>query len=403
MKILYISQYYHPETGATTNRTEALAKGMQESGHQVTIISEMPNHPLGVVFPAYKGKFICRETVDGIPVIHLPVIASPKKNFLTRIMMYLSFSISASAYLTCRRPRYDLLYITSPPLFSALTGLLSKLIFPRRKVVFEVRDLWPDSAIEFGELRNSALIRLSLWLEHRIYQHSDLVVGATRYIGKTIASKGIAPAKIRVCFNGVDQDVLDSFVERVAAAEDHVFTAVFAGNMGLAYNLEPILDCALLMKDEKIRFLFVGGGPAKAGLIHKAKKLKLQNVEFMDPTPRSNMGKILAGTDCGIFMLKDIKVMSGALPVKMFDYMAFRLPIIAGVKGEAAEVLNESQAGILVDQHNPQAIASALQKLMAAPQLCQNMGEQGRAYVLQHFQRSVLARDLVQEINKRFD
>ncbi len=402
MRILYISQYYHPETGATTNRTEAIAKAMLESGHRVTILSEMPNHPQGVIFPAYKGRFLCHESVDGIPVIHLPVIASPKKNFLTRVLMYLSFSISACSYLLLKRPRYDLLYITSPPLFSALTGLLSKLIFPRRKVVFEVRDLWPDSAIEFGELKSSALIRLSLWLENQIYQRSDLVVGATRYIGRAITAKGVAPRKIIVSFNGVDQDVLDSYVERQPFSEEHLFTAVFAGNMGLAYQLEPILDCALLMQDEKIRFLFVGGGPAKAGLIDKAQKLKLPNVDFMDPTPRSNMGKILAATDCGIFILKDNKVMSGALPVKMFDYMAFKLPMVAGVKGEAAEVMNESQAGILVEQNDPGTIATALRRLMADSELAHKLGGQGRAYVLQHYQRSALARELVHEINSRF-
>lgn len=402
MKILYLSQYYHPETGATTNRTEAIAKAMREAGHTVTIVSEMPNHPQGRIFPAYKGKFICREIVEGIPVLHLPVIASPKKNFLTRVLMYLSFSVSASLYLLLKRPRYDLLYITSPPLFSALTGLCGKLVFPRRKLVFEVRDLWPDSAIELGELRNKALIRLSLWLERKVYQCSDLVVGATRYIVQTIAAKGISQEKIQVSFNGVDQDVLDSYVEPGAVSDDHVFTAVFAGNMGLAYALEPILDCAARMKDARIRFLFVGGGPAKQGLMLKARKLKLKNVEFMEPIPRKQIGKLLAEADCGIFMLKDNKVMSGALPVKMFDYMAFRLPSIAGVKGEAAELLNESGAGLIVDPSDPQAIESALLRLMADRGLCRNMGQKGRDYVLRHYQRSDLARQLVQDINKRF-
>lgn len=402
MKILYISQYFHPEVGATTNRTAAIIKEMQSRGHEVTVLCEMPNHPHGIIFPAYKGRFIVKEEYSGIPVYHLPVYATPKKNFITRILMYLSFSISAMLFLLIKRPKYDILYVTSPPLFSALCGLLSKLLFPSRKLIFEVRDLWPDSATELGELNNKLLVNLSLSLEKRTYRAADLVVAATNYIGNAIQTKGINKNKIIVNRNGVDDIILASYTEHEMEKASLPFQAIFAGNMGLAQNLEPVIHCAKLLADEPIHFLFVGGGPCKNSLKALSKKLGLTNVTFMDQVPKSEMGALLAKANCGLICLKDLPVLSGALPVKIFDYMAFKLPIVGGIKGEAADIINEAQAGIVVPPGDSNAMADAIRKLMHEPVLAAEMGNSARDYVLKHFRRTHLAKQLVDEINARF-
>jgi len=402
MKILYISQYFHPEVGATTNRTAAIIKEMHHRGHEVCVLSEMPNHPHGIIFPAYKGKFIVKEHFSGIPVYHLPVFASPKKSFISRILMYLSFSISALLYILIRRPKYDILYVTSPPLFSAFCVLLSKVLFPKRRIIFEVRDLWPDSATELGELTNPWLIKASLILEKSAYHKSNLIVAATNYIGKIIAKKGIQSDKIFVNRNGVDDIILDSYKSILPKQKEHLFTAIFAGNMGLAYNLEPVIYCAQLLKDEPVKFIFVGGGPCKANLENLSKRLKLHNVVFMEQIPKSEMGNLLAMADCGLICLKDLPVLSGALPVKIFDYMAFKLPIVGGIRGEAADVITEAKAGIVVPPGDSKAMADAIRKLMQEPLLVEEMGQSARHYVLQHFPRKHLASQLVSEIESRF-
>lgn len=402
MKILYISQYFHPEVGATTNRTAAIIEAMQTAGHEVCVLCEMPNHPQGIIFPGYKGKLIVHEKFNGIPVVHLPVIASPKKNFITRIMMYLSFSLSAMVYLLLRRPKYDLLYVTSPPLFTALCGILSKIIFPHRKLVFEVRDLWPDSATELGELNNTLLIKASLALEKRVYKCSDLIVAATNYIGRIVASKGCSSRKVFVSRNGVDEIITQAFRQAPEHQVDEPYTAIFAGNMGLAQNLEPIIHCAELMREDPIRFLFVGDGPRKQTLVKLSKSLKLKNVHFMDQIPKAAMGDLLAKADFGLIGLKDLPVLSGALPVKIFDYMAFMLPIVGSVKGEVADVINEAKAGIVVPPGDYIAMAEALRKLISQPEISKAMAVCGREYVLSHFQRTHLAKILVHELNSRF-
>ena len=403
MKILYISQYFHPEIGATTNRAVAIALALKDAGHQVTMLCEMPNHPQGVIFPGYRGKFIAQEDYQGIPVVHLPVKASPNKNFLTRVLMYVSFSVSAMLYLALRRPSYDLLYISSPPLFVALCGLFSKLIFPRRRVVFEVRDLWPDSAIDLGELTNKTLIRVSQALERSIYHKSDLVVGVTQYIRTVLLAKVVPDKKIVVNRNGVDAVILDAYRGPKKKREEGPFTAIFSGNMGLAYDLEPVFRCADLLRDEPVRFLLIGGGPGKKGLQRLSKQLKLNNVEFRDPVPMAELGPILAEADCGILCMKDLPVVNGALPVKIFDYMASALPIVAGIKGEAADLITEAQAGIICSPGDSSGLAAAICRLMSDPEKAVELGQQGRKYVLERFQRKLLASGLVAELSSRFE
>ncbi len=402
MKVLFISQYFFPEMGAPSNRSEAIIKSMIRHGHKVKVLCGMPNHPYGVIFPAYRGKFTVCEDHFGAEVHYLPQFTSPKKSFLPRVLMFLSFSFSACCYLLFKRPRYDLMYISSPPLFSAFGGLLGKLIFPKRKTVFEVRDLWPDSAIELGELRNSILIKLSLWLEAAIYRRSDLVIGATRHIGKVITGKGIDPAKIYVGFNGVDQDILDSYAPEAERNPDTPYRAIYAGNIGIAQGMEIVIEAAKLMRQEHIEFILLGSGPAIPHLKELVAKDKLTNVRFLPHVPREEVGAILFQADLGLLPLKDISVLSGALPTKMFAYMAYELPVVASLKGEAAEEINKAEAGIIVPPGDAAGLVHAIRSLMADVNLAKRMGSKGREYVLQNYQRDVLADKIVDKVETLF-
>lgn len=402
MKILYISQYFYPELGATSYRAASIIRAMRDRGHQVSMICEMPNHPKGIIFEDYRGKFVCKSSYEGIPVMHLPVIASPQKNFLTRITMYLSFSISACIYLLFARPKYDLIYVSSPPLFTALCGLLSKAIFPRRKLVFEVRDLWPDSAIQLGELGNPILRKASLNLELMAYLKADLVVGVTAYIKDQIHKKGISDSKIVVNRNGVGDVILEAYEQQNPLRDGKNFTAIFTGNMGVVQGLDTILHCASLMREDPISFHFIGDGPSKQSLIQLKEELQLSNVEFIPQMSQEDLGKVMANVDFGLVELKDLPISKGALPTKIFDYMTFRLPTIAAMKGEAADIIREAEAGIVIPLQDPPAMREALKRLMDDDDLRKRMGDKAREYVLQNFCRRDLADRIVTELENRF-
>ena len=204
MKILYISQYFHPEVGAPTNRALANVKLFRKKGHDITVLAEMPNHPKGVIFEEYKKKIFVSEKVYGLEVKRVWVFTSQKKNFFTRVGMYLSFSITGSIYTLFNWRKYDVVYVTSPPLFVGIIGLVVKFFHPKTKFVFEVRDLWPDAAIEMGELNSSLLKKISYSLEHSIYKKANLIVSVTNSFKYKMITKGVNIDNIIIVRNGAN-------------------------------------------------------------------------------------------------------------------------------------------------------------------------------------------------------
>ncbi len=160
MRILYLSQYFPPEVGATQTRAHEMARNWVRLGHQVTMLTEVPNHPSGIIPPAYRGKLYERSQLDGIEVVRLWVAASPVKTFRSRMAFYLSYMASAALGGLFERGPFDLIYATSPPLF--VGGAALAISYLRRiPLVFEVRDLWPESAVVLGEIKSQRAIALA--------------------------------------------------------------------------------------------------------------------------------------------------------------------------------------------------------------------------------------------------
>ncbi len=253
MRILYISQYFPPEAGATQTRAYEMARNLVRLGHQVTLLAEIPNHPSGVIPPEYRGKWVERATLEGIDVIRLWVKASPVKGFRQRMLFYLSFMLSSTlAGLFLARGRYDLVFATSPPLFVGASGLIIALL-KRFPFIFEVRDIWPASAVALGELSNPRAIRWATWLEETCYARAKKIVVVTRGIRLSLEQRGIPQEKLALIPNGANTDL---FQYRSAARHrlradlnlEDKFIAVYAGIHGVAQGLETLLEAAFLFK-----------------------------------------------------------------------------------------------------------------------------------------------------------
>ncbi|MBC8526085.1 MAG: glycosyltransferase, partial [Candidatus Cloacimonetes bacterium] len=176
MKILYITQYFLPEICAPSNRAYANVKYFSEKGHKVVVLTEMPNHPKGVIFKGYKRKIFLKEKMENFSVDRVWVFTSVKKNFFTRILFYLSFMFMGFLHTLFNWRKYDIIYVSSPPLFVGVIGIFLKKLFPKTKFVFEVRDLWPKSAVDLVELRNPKMIRLAEKLERKIYNICEKII-----------------------------------------------------------------------------------------------------------------------------------------------------------------------------------------------------------------------------------
>ncbi len=398
MKILYITQYFYPEVCAPTNRALANVMYLADSGHEVTVLTEMPNHPQGVIQKDYKHKLFLKEKIDDYIVNRVWVFTSKKKNFITRILFYVSFMIFGLLAALTKWGKYDIVYVTSPPLFVGFIGLMLKIIHPKAKFVFEVRDLWPDVAVEMGELNNKKFITLSKKLEKKIYKKADKIISVTNYFKERISNKGIPENKISVIRNGTDSSFLNYSGNRKKKKVENIFTIIYAGNLGLAQNLSTVLYAASELRGENVEFIIAGLGPEENKLHDIAVELSLDNIQFVGEVPKEEIGDYFEIADCGIIPLKKIETFKGTIPSKIFDYMAFNLPILLGVDGESRQIVEESGAGIFFQPDDHKDLCQKILLLKSNPKMLLQMSEGGKQYVTQNFNRLKKAEALELEL-----
>jgi colanic acid biosynthesis glycosyl transferase WcaI len=400
MRILYFSQYFPPEVGATQTRAYEMARGLVRAGHHVTMIAEVPNHPSGIIPSEYQGKLYERVSLDGIDVIRVWVKASPVKTFRSRMAFYLSYMVSATlAGILLARGRYDLIYATSPPLFVGGAALMLSLL-RRTPLGLEVRDLWPESAIALGELSGRWTIALAEWLERACYRRARYIIVVTQGILDELLARGIQPVKLHLVPNGTN---IELFVERSNEAASlraklgltGRFIAIYAGIHGIAQGLETLIEAARLLHDEPdVHFLFVGEGPAKSRVMTMAQAYHLRNVTFHPEVPREQMPVFLSAADVALVPLRDLALFRGARPSKMFDAWACQCPTIVSVAGEARRVLEEAEAGLAVTPEDASDIVRAILALRGEPDLRWQFGVNGRRYVEARHSLQVMAAQL---------
>ncbi|MBL7107874.1 MAG: glycosyltransferase family 4 protein [Candidatus Cloacimonetes bacterium] len=401
MKILYITQYFAPEVGATTNRALANARYLSQKGHSVTVLTEMPNHPKGIIFNGYKHKIFMKEKMENFLINRVWVFTSVKKNFITRILFYVSFMFMGFLHTLFNWKKYDIVYVSSPPLFVGVIGLWLKKIFRKTKFVFEVRDLWPDGAIEMGELKNKHFRKFSYSLEKQLYENAEKIISVTERFKEHIIAKGFEEKKIDVIRNGSDLsftkvDISEEFKKQYNSENN--FIVVYAGNLGIAQNLKTLLESAKQLDKDDIKFLLIGTGPEEKQLKKFAKKEHITNVDFCGEIPKKNVSEYLSLADCGIIPLKNIKVFESTIPSKLFDYMSADLPILLGVTGEAAYILKESEAGIIYKPDNSEDLAEKIIWMKNHPKERIEMGKRGRKFVEKYYNREKKAEKLEKEL-----
>ena len=398
MRILFLTQYCPPEVGAPQNRIFEFSKKLKEFGHEVTILTALPNYPRGEIFEEYRGKRIVLEEIDGIKIVRTNIYATKSKSFIKRLINYFSFTFSSVFQGVKYIGNQDVIITESPPLFLGWSGyVLSKL--KKAKFVFNIADLWPESAVKLGVLSNKVFIKMAIWLEEFCYKKASAITCQTQGIVDDIIDRGFNKTKVHLVTNGVDTELFKKEERdeefRKSIGINSKFALCYAGIHGIAQGLEVIITVAEIVKDkEDIQFVFVGDGSEKQDLINMVKEKKLNNVTFLPLQPTANMPKIVASMDAAIIPLKRLQLFEGALPSKMFETLSAEVPIIMAVKGEAERLINNAQAGIVVEPENPQEIAEAVIKLYNDKELRNTLGKNGRKYVKEHYDRNNITRNL---------
>lgn len=396
MKLVILTQYFPPEVGAPQNRLYELAVRLQKKGVEVTILTAMPNYPSMKIHEAYKGKWYVKETTEGMIIHRAWIFVTSSKGVVKRLMNYFSFVFTSFWIGLFKLPKHDFLLVESPPLFLGKTAYaLSRL--HGSKMIFNVSDLWPESAEKLGIVTNKTFLKTATILEEFLYQRAALITGQTQGICANIQSR-FPKKQVYWLPNGVDIAYYDAdkittdFREKNGFPND-AFLLLYAGIIGHAQGLEVILEAAELLKDQpKIQFLLLGSGPEKEKLIALKQSKHLQNVHFLDTVEKAQMPYIVAAVDAAVIPLKKLDLFLGAIPSKIFENLAMKKPIILGVEGEAKTLfIEQGKAGVAFEPENHNELAAAVLKLSQNPALCKEMGENGLTFVSAHFTRDLIA------------
>jgi len=394
MKILFLSHYFPPEVNAPATRTYEHCRRWVEQGHEVTVVSCVPHHPMGRAYPGYKNKLVHVEYIDGIKAIKVLTYITANEGFIKRTFNYVFYMFMA----LCIAPflsKADVVISTSPQFFNGLAGYFVSRI-KRAPWLLEIRDLWPESITAVGAIKNERLIAVLEWIERFVYRKADHIVPVTYAFKEHIVRCGASGNAITVLRNGVD---LNQFSEQKKDTKlEHTwglhnkFVAAYVGTHGMAHGLDTILEAAqILSHREDIVFLMVGDGAERERLFEEKNRRGLKNVVMQAQQPKSVMPTIWAMTDVSLVLLKRLDLFKTVIPSKIFESMAMKRPIILGVEGEVQKIIEESQAGVCIAPESADQLASAVQMLADNTDQYAALSAAGRPYVESNFNRQVIA------------
>ena len=400
MKIGFLTHYFPPEIGAPAARIYEMAREWVGADHNVKVVTCFPNHPTGEIPEEYQGMKFKKEEMDGIEVFRNYVYATPNKGIIKKTLNHLSFMFSSLLFSLRKIGAIDISVVSSPTFFSIFSGYIFSIL-KRTPFVLEIRDLWPAAIVELGIIKNRVIISILEWIELFFYKRADMVVVVTESFKDNLVERGINPDKIKVITNGVDTE----FFQREKPDEDLLaeydlqdkFVVEYIGAHGNSQGLETIIKVADRLKNQDdIEFLFVGEGAEKEKLVNLAKELELDNVTFVSQQPKEKVPDFYNVSDVCLVPLKDIDIFETFIPSKIFEIMACERPIVASLRGETEEILNNAGSSLVVEPENVEEISEAILKLKNDPGLGEKLGKNGREFVKKKYSRKALAQEYLE-------
>ena len=396
MNLLILTQYFPPEVGAPQNRLFELAVRLKKLGINVIVLTAMPNYPQMKIYKGYENKNYFFEEIEGIPVHRSSIYLPKSKSIVQRLLNYFSFVYSSAKIGNSKIGAVDVIMCESPPLFLGYSALYLKRK-KRAKLIFNVSDLWPESAEKLGVVTNQWMLKLAYRLEEKLYQKSILVTGQTQGICKSINQR-FPSVKTYWLPNGVDVSYYNPLTVSGNWRADNGFSDkdvlfLYAGIIGLAQGLEIILSAAEALKEQtSIKFILLGSGPEKEKLQLIKQTKQLNNVYFFDAVSKVIMPEIVKASDVSVIPLRKLDLFLGAIPSKIFENLAMEKPVILAVDGEARELfVNQGQCALYSEPENVEDLVKNIQLLASDPLLRKQLGEKGRVYVEHSFNRNVIA------------
>ncbi|MFW6061441.1 MAG: glycosyltransferase family 4 protein [Planctomycetota bacterium] len=404
MRILLLTHYFPPEGNAPASRCYEMAKRWARWGHEVEVVTCVPNYPDGIVYDGYRSRFRSQvEQMDGIRVRRIWTYLAANKGTGKRALNYASYMASATwSGLWRRRP--DVMIASSPQFFCGWSGVLLRKL-RRTPFLLEIRDIWPESIVAVGAMQPGRTVRALEAMERTMYRAADHIVTVGEGYREKLLQRQVPAEKVDVIYNGVDRELFAPREPDEALRQQYglggYFVCSYLGTIGLACALDVVLRAADALKrrgDDRYRFLLVGDGAHRQQLQSRAEQQGLDNIIFAGRQPKKLMPAFLSITDAALVHLRKTDLFKTVMPSKVFEAAAMKRPIILGVEGHAAEIVQRAGAGLCIEPENDEQLLDAIDTLRSRPELAADLGRSGHDYVTTHFDRDRLAADYLEMI-----
>lgn len=402
MKVLYLHQYFCTPTQAGGLRSYEMAQHLINRGHEVTMVCA----ERGLKLPATKNKRITRGVVDGIEVIAVEAPNNETNSLVQRAKSFLSFSWQCVKIAF--KEDYDVLFATSTPLTIGIPGILVKLL-KRKRFIFEVRDLWPELPKALG-VTNPIWIWGMSALEWLSYHTADGCIGLSPGICEGVKGRSQKNKPIVMVPNGCDLDIFKPSMKttlNLDGIDKKDKVAIFTGTHGIANGLDAVLDAAKIVSEKgrrDIKFVFIGTGTMKEGLMKRVQNESITNCLFFKPIPMVQIASVTASATIGLMVLKNVPAFYyGTSPNKFFDYISSGLPVINNYPGWLADMIKNNKCGVVVEPDNAQAFADAIIDMVDNAPL-EEYSKNARDLAEREFDRELLGKkfvDFFEEIYNR--
>jgi colanic acid biosynthesis glycosyl transferase WcaI len=385
-RIAVLTHFYPPEPCAAANRAASLVKALVDEGHDVTVVTNFASFPNRRVDSRDARCAYRLERTDGASVVRLFTLHVPGLPG-ARLYHWLASAMAASLFLLATRRRFDALVVTIPPITLALPALVGAWRH-RAKLVVDVRDVYPDIAIAMGEWKaNGLLARATERVARMLYARAELITAVTPTALRQIGERSVPDDRLMLAPNGCDALISGALTR---SRESTGFVALYAGNLGLASDIDVLLDAAVLLRgDERITIRIAGDGAEGPRVRKRVLDEKLENVELVGALARRDAMQMMADADIALVPLR--KGIGESIPTKIFDALSVGCPVLVAAEGEARAAALESGGGIVVPPGDPKAIADALLRLASSEKSAlRTRGSRGRSFVDAFYQRDAI-------------
>jgi glycosyltransferase involved in cell wall biosynthesis len=417
MRLRILTHYYPPEVGAPQVRLGALAQGLARAGAEVTVHTGFPHYPDGEIKAPYRNRPLLREQLDGVRVLRSWVYAAPNQGFSRRLANHASLAATALAAAPAGGPA-DVLLVETPPLLLA-GAAIAYARAKRARLVLNVADLWPDSAVEMGTLSSPPAIAAARRLERAAYRQAAAIACPTEGIFAELGRRPESAAKVALMRPAVDLSRFatdggrpgsDGPAQRSAGSEaagaqsagapdaggERPLRALYAGTVGLAHGLGVLLDAAEELERRPdgppLAVTIAGDGADAPALRTRLAAGTPAGVRMLGAVPADRVPPLYAESDVAVVVLRDLPIFEGALPTKLLEAMAAARPVVLAARGEAARLVESERCGVVVPPEDPRALAEALTALAADPARRAELGAAGRRAAERDFGREAWLR-----------